>query len=400
MPSAKDSTGLQFSSALSTKADTSQAIDEVCRLAAEKLEGTPDLAVVFVSQHHGPDFAAAAKQISRLTKTACLVGCSGESIVGTGREVEEAPALSLWLARMPGVSIAPMHLEFERTPEGGTFVGWPDELPEVWPEGSTLLVLGEPFSFPADVLLARLNEDRPKTLVMGGMASGGHSPGECCVMLGDKEFRSGAAAVLLDGPVSVKAVVSQGCRPIGRHYVVTKAEQNVIFELSGKPPLEQFQELFGTLSQNEKQLVEQGLHVGQVINEYQDKFGRGDFLVRNVVGADRNSGAIAIGDFVRVGQTVQFHLRDAQSADEELRELLTNARDSGGQSPAGALMFTCNGRGTRLFREENHDAGAVQHMLGEIPLAGFFAQGEIGPIGGRSFLHGFTASIALFSPRP
>jgi small ligand-binding sensory domain FIST len=140
--------------------------------------------------------------------------------------------------------------------------------------------------------------------------------------------------------------------------------------------------------------------VGQVINEYQEKFGRGDFLVRNVVGADRNSGAIAIGDFVRVGQTVQFHLRDAQSADEELRELLAVVRDSGGPSPAGALMFTGNGRGTRLFSKPHHDAGAVQQTLGEIPLAGFFAQGEIGLIGGRSFLHGFTASVALFSPRP
>jgi len=148
MPSTETSTELQFASALSVKSDTSQAIDEVCRLAADQLNGPPDLAVVFASAHHGPDFGALAKQISRLTKTACLVGCCGESIVGTGREVEEEPALSLWLARMPGVSITPMHLEFERTPEGGTFVGWPDSLPPVWPEGSTLLLLGEPFSFP------------------------------------------------------------------------------------------------------------------------------------------------------------------------------------------------------------------------------------------------------------
>jgi len=218
-------------------------------------------------------------------------------------------------------------------------------------------------------------------------------------MLGEEEFRSGAVAVLVHGPVEIRAVVSQGCRPIGRHFVVTKAEQNVILELSGKPPLAQLQEVFDTLTPREQELVQSGLHVGRVINEYQETFGRGDFLVRNVVGADRKSGAIAIGDFVRPGQTVQFHIRDAETADEELRELLSAARDSGGGSPLGALMFTCNGRGTRMFSQPHHDAGALGEVLGGIPLAGFFAQGEIGPVGGHSFLHGFTASIALFSPR-
>jgi len=190
-------------------------------------------------------------------------------------------------------------------------------------------------------------------------------------------------------------VVSQGCRPIGRPFVVTKAERNVILELGGAPALAKLRELFAELAPDDQRLAQQGLHVGQVINEYQEAFGRGDFLVRNVQGVDPDTGAIAIGDFVRVGQTVQFHVRDAETADEDLNALLASARQSAGGDCQGALVFTCNGRGTRLFDEPHHDAGCLARHF-DVPAAGFFAQGEIGPIGGKNFLHGFTASIALF----
>jgi small ligand-binding sensory domain FIST len=178
--------------------------------------------------------------------------------------------------------------------------------------------------------------------------------------------------------------------------VVTKAEQNIISELGGKPALEQLRAVFRTLAPEEEEMVQRGLHVGRAISEYRDHFGRGDFLVRNVVGADPQSGAIGIGDLVRTGQTVQFHVRDARTADEDLRELL--AAGDRNRPPLGALLFTCNGRGTRLFPAPHHDAQAVRQAFGEVPVAGLFAQGEIGPIGGQNFLHGFTASIALFEP--
>jgi small ligand-binding sensory domain FIST len=294
-----------------------------------------------------------------------------------------------------------MHLELEQTPEGGTIVGWSDRLPPRWPADSGMLLLGEPFSFPADLLLERLNEDQPGVPVMGGMASGGWTAGQNRVFLNDEMLDSGAVAIWLHGAIRLRSIVSQGCRPIGRHFVVTKAERNVIFELSGQPALKQLSEIFQTLSPEEQQLARNGLHVGRVINEYQDEFHRGDFLVRNVLGVDSSTGAIAIGDFVRAGQTVQFHLRDAASADEDLRELLgaaaSTADDSAGSR--GALLFTCNGRGTRLFDAPHHDAGALQSALGDVPVAGFFAQGEAGPVGGKNFLHGFTASVALFEPK-
>jgi small ligand-binding sensory domain FIST len=390
--------GLRFASALSTVADTRQAANEVCEAAAEQLNSPADLAVAFASPHHAQGFDLLASTLAKRTGARVLLGVTGESIVATAREIEEQPAVSLWLASMPGVTVHPLHLEFERTSEGGTFVGWPDELAGEWPVGAALVLLADPFSFPADVLLERLNEDRPNVPVLGGMASGGHSPGECRLLLGGDVCEHGAVGALVYGPLSVRAVVSQGCRPIGRPFVVTKAERNVIFELGGRPPLAQLQDIFDKLSPREQKLAQQGLHVGRVVNEYQGQFVRGDFLVRNCIGADRQTGAIAIGDFVRPGQTVQFHVRDAQTADEDLRELLLASRQVGHET-RGALLFTCNGRGTRLFDRPHHDAGVLAEVLGDVPVAGFFAQGEIGPIGGKNFLHGFTASAALFGSR-
>ena len=389
---------LRFAATLSTLPDARQAANEVCAAAGEKLAAPVSLAIVFVSSHHAAELEAIAGEIRQRLSPGCLLGCTGESIVGVAREVEDEPAVSLWLASLPGVSLEPMHLQFQQTPEGPTITGWPDDMPEVWPQGSALLLLGEPFSFPADWLLERLNEDRPGAPVIGGMASGAHSPGGNRLLLDDRVFDQGAVAALVHGPVRIETVVSQGCRPVGRTFVVTKAEQNVILELSGKPPLEQLQAVFDELPPEEQQLVQRGLHVGRVINEYQEQFARGDFLVRNCLGADRKTGALAIGDYVRPGQTVQFHVRDARTADEDLRELLRSAREKRNSPAAGALLFTCNGRGTRMFDSPHHDAAALADLLGEIPLAGFFAQGEIGPIGGKNFVHGFTASAALFSP--
>jgi small ligand-binding sensory domain FIST len=403
-PSPDDASGLpagaspsqprpRFASALSTSPETAAAIDEVCTRAKEDLATPPDLAVVFFSSHHSSQAETICGEIMGRLSPGCLLGCSGEPIVGNDREIEGDAGLALWLAALPGVSLHPLELEFANTPDGGTLLGWPEDLSGAWPAGSTLILLADPFSFPADWLLERFNEDQPGVPVLGGMASGAASPGRNRLIMGHKVVSSGAVGALIHGAIHIRAVVSQGCRPIGRPYVVTKAEQNVIAELSGKPPLLQLQELFDELTPYDQQLVQKGLHLGLVINEYQDRFDRGDFLVRNCVGADRETGALAIGDYLRTGQTVQFHVRDAVTADEDLRELL---RQAGGG--AAALLFTCNGRGTRLFDVPNHDAGLVREALGKIPVAGFFAQGEMGPIGGKNFLHGFTASAAVFQP--
>jgi small ligand-binding sensory domain FIST len=383
-------------SALSTVSDCEQAVAQVCRQALGQLNGTPDLAVLFVSADRAGKCDQIAEDVCDRLGTDRLMGCTGESIVGTGQEVEGQTALSLWLARMPGTEVLPMHLAFERTVEGGSIVGWPDSLIQGWPSPASMLVLGDPFSFPADVLLDRMNEDRPGVSVIGGMASGGAAPGESRLLFGRQALDTGAVAVLLSGAIQPRSIVSQGCRPIGKHFVITKAERNVVYQLGGKPAVVQLHEILVQLPTSEQEMVRNGLHLGRVVSEYQDRFDHGDFLVRNVMGIDRESGALVIGDYVRVGQTVKFHIRDWRTADADLVQMLAESRQTAIGQPLGALLFTCNGRGTRLFPEPHHDALAIRNSFGEIPLAGFFAAGELGPVAGKNFVHGFTASIAIF----
>ena len=390
---------LAFASALSTNPHSLAALDEVVALAQEQLPAEPTLALLFLSANH---IAAANEIASKLCTqlgTENVIGCSGESIVGVGTEIEMASAMSLWVASLPRTTVLPMRLEFVRAAEGGTIVGWPDELPDVWPAGSALLTLGDPFTFPPELLLERINEDQPAVSVIGGMASAATQPGENCLMFGSKVYRDGAVAVLVHGDVAIRSIVSQGCRPIGEHFVITKAERNVIQELGGVPAYQRLIEVYATLATHEQEMLRRGLHVGRVVCEYQDKFEQGDFLVRNVMGVDQESGAIVLGDYVRPGQTVQFHVRDADTADGELKQMLATMKHAPEAEPRAALLFTCNGRGTRLFPEPNHDAEAIGVALGNSPLAGFFAAGEMGPIGGKNYLHGFTASIAVFEAK-
>ncbi len=374
----------------------SRDVRQACNSIQSELGGPADLAFAFVSAAHRDDMAAIGSQVCEQLGTTALLACTAESLACNGKEYEEPGGVALWAGRFPGAQITPMHLSFASTPEGGVFLGWPDQLPDAWPAGAALLLLADPFSFPADVLLAQLNESQRGVPVIGGMASGGMSPGENRLLLGANEIESGAVAVLVHGAVNATSVVSQGCRPIGQPFVVTKAERNIIVELGGRPALAQLQELFEKLSPEEQQLARGGLHVGQVIDEYREEFERGDFLVRNVQGVDPQNGAIAIGDWVRAGRTVQFHVRDAATADEDLDALLSAAHQGPTGDCAGSLLFTCNGRGTRLFEQPHHDAAALARHWPDLPTAGFFAQGEIGPIGGKNFVHGFTASIALF----
>jgi small ligand-binding sensory domain FIST len=232
-----------------------------------------------------------------------------------GQELEGVPAISLWLAHLPGTSVTPMHLEFVRAPEGGSLVGWPDSLPAQWPEGSALLVMGDPYSFPSELLLELANDEHPGIPVIGGMASSASQPGENLLICGEQAHDRGAVAALVHGALRIRSLVSQGCRPIGQPYVVTKAERNVIHQLGGMPAYQRLVEVYKTLAVREQQMMQRGLHVGRVQSEYREHFEQGDFLVRNVVGIDEESGAIAIGDYVRTGQTVQFHVRDAETAD-------------------------------------------------------------------------------------
>lgn len=392
---------MPFAAALSTRAATPDALAEVCDRVGEELGGSPDLAVAFFSPHHEAE-PIARELASRLSPRATL-GCIAEAVIGNGREVEGQPAISVWAGKWPGtVRLAPFHLTLERTADGPGLLGWPDALGRdpgrdpFAPARSAVLLLGDPFSFPTEAFLARMNEESPGLPVLGGMASGIRGAGQARLVQDGEVRTGGAVGVFLDGDLGLRWIVSQGCRPIGKHMVITKAEDNVIQELGGKTPFEQLRLLWDTLSPEEQQLFQQGLHIGRVLNEYQGEFQRGDFLVRNVVGLERQSGALIITDHVRVGQTVQFQVRDAASADEDLHALLQLDLHAHERRPAGGLVFSCNGRGSRLFGAADHDAAAIRQEAGPIPLAGFFAMGELGPVGGQNFIHGFTASVALF----
>ncbi len=387
---------MPFLSLLSTLADTAQALQEIRRQIVAQWTGTVEVALSFFSMHHLAAVEKIALSLSEMNPRA-LLGCPGETIIGNDREVEQGPALCVWLGRWTeAIEVTPFHLALEQTSEGYSLLGWPDELVEATPSESLLLALADPFTLPVDDFLSQINDEHSGLPVVGGMASGGREPGVHRLILGKRVLSEGAIGVLLQGPIRCRHVVSQGCRPIGKPLVITKARDNMILELGGKPPLAQLQLLWPELNPRDQQLVQQGLHVGRVINEYQEGFQRGDFLVRNVIGIDRNTGALAITERVRVGQTVQFHVRDATTADEDLRLLLQSQSKAHATKPQGALLFSCNGRGTRLFPAPHHDAATIQSECGPVPLGGFFAQGELGPIGGQNFIHGFTASVALF----
>jgi small ligand-binding sensory domain FIST len=368
--------------------------EAVAQAVADLGHDSADLGVVFVSASFGETIRPALELITDFVPATHVIGTTAEGVLAGGDEYENRPAVAVWLARLPGATIVPLALEYRQNADGGLFAGWPESLAGAWPSDAAVVLLADPFSFPVDAFVTRMEEEHPGVPIVGGMASGGNQPGSNTLIASRQTFDAGAVGVVLGRGIHVRPVVSQGCRPIGRPFVITKSRENLIIELGGLPALARLREIYGELDEGDRDLVRSSLHIGRAASEYRDTFRRGDFLVRNVVGADPDSEVIAVGDLVRTGQTVQFHVRDAASADEDLRELLGNHADA--PRPAGALVFTCNGRGSRLFAEPSHDAKCLQDCLGPIPAAGFFAQGEIGPIGDRTFLHGFTASIALF----
>jgi small ligand-binding sensory domain FIST len=387
---------MPFAASLSRATNTSDAIRSVMEEVRGGLRGAePDISFLFVNHGHQDAFPKLASRICEATGTKLLIGCTGETIIGGEQEIESGPALSLWSAILPGARVEPFTANFERTVDGIVTSGLPAFASEE-PQLRAVFLLADPFSSAPHTVLDHVDAEAPGVPVLGGLASGGHRAGENRLFYNSHEVRHGAIGLIVRGGPRIRSVVSQGCRPIGTHYVITRAEDNVVHALGGVPPMQRLRELFDTLSDRDAQLVRMGLHLGLAMSEYQDRFDRGDFLISNVTGADPETGSIALGTQVRVGQTVRFHVRDAETADEDLRGLLQADHAAQTAQPQAGLLFSCNGRGTRLFSEPNHDAAAVQKVAGPIPLAGFFAQGELGPISGRNYVHGFTASIALF----
>lgn len=391
----------RFASALSVASRSEDALLEVVAGLEAGLDGArPDLALAFVSHHHGSAIEDLGPRLARALKTPLVIGCTGESIVGGTREIEKGPALSAFAAVMPGTRLRPF----------ATLAAAEDEttlrfegLPEVEdPARASILVLADPFAFPAAEFLEIVNDKFAGVPAMGGMASGGSGPGQNLLFTQQGVFEGGAVGVVIEGDVEVRPVVSQGCRPVGKPFVITGARENFVLKLGGRPALEVLVEVAKGLSPADQKLLERGPFLGLAVDPTKSAFERGDFLVRGIMGLEQGERAIVVADgSIRSGLTVQFLVRDAGTAGEDLAQLV-HARGGSAADPRelGALFFTCNGRGTRMFGRPDHDVSCVLGAFGApVPAAGFFAAGEIGPVAGRNFLHGFTASVAVLGQR-
>ncbi len=339
-----------------------------------------DVAFVFVSAEHAAEAEQVAAQVVRELSPGVLVGASTEAVIGAGHEFEGRPAVSVLAASLGSGTARARHIA---AGDAGLL-----EL------AGPAVIVADPYTFPIERLLDDLN-DAGAAVAVGGLASGGRGAGEHALLCGEEVHREGAVIVDLSGPVELRALVSQGCAPIGPEMVVTQAESNVIHELAGRPAYGKLVEIVSTLDPQQAELARRGVLAGLVIDENRVDYGPDDYLVRGILGGDPESGAIAVGDVPRVGQTFRFHVRDASTADAGLRAALEDGVALPGRV-SGGLLFACNGRGTGLFGRPDHDAAATAAALGGAPVAGMFCAGEIGPVGGRTFLHGFTATLALF----
>jgi small ligand-binding sensory domain FIST len=370
----------------------SEAASAAAEEALAGLQGEhPDLALAFVSEQYTLRAEEVVAGLQAALGGVALIGCVAEGVIGGPREVEDQAAVSLWLASGLG-PVETFAAEYLATPSGGLFAGHRFEK-----GGGPYLLLCDPFSFPAEQLLQYMAGNLAGVEVAGGMASGGLAKRQSQLFLDAAVLTTGAVGANLAG-AKVDLLVSQGCRPIGSPYTVTSAEGNIIHAMGGTPPLERLQALVERLPERDRALLAGGgVQVGLVIDEYRAELGRGDFLVRGIAALGPSTGSIAVGAEVEVGQTVQFQVRDAASAHEDLSLALERELAKlEGRQPAGALVFSCNGRGTHLFDEPDHDARMVTKILGEIPLAGAFCAGELGPVAGRNFLHAFSCVVAVF----
>ena len=401
--------GMKWASALATDADTDIALNNaIQRISAELRGSQPDVAFLFVSPHHQATYARSGALVAKRLNPAHLLGCSGGGIIGGGHEMEHRPAISIVAAVMPGVTIAPFHLDDENLPG-------PDDGPRHWEKAvgvraaddPQFVILADPFSMMhAEDMLRGFDYAFPKSAKIGGLASGANGPGQNALYLDHGFHRTGTVGLAFSGALSVDTLVAQGCRPIGKPMQVTRCQKNLLVELDKKPALAMLAELFEAATEREQELIRTSLFLGIVMDPF--KAGEpkpGDFLIRNLVGMDSQRGVLAIGAILDVGQTVQFHLREAAAASSDLEAVLRRysterLNETKGEAlpapPRGALLFSCLGRGEQLYGKPDHDIGAFASELGQVPLGGFFCNGEIGPVGGTTYLHGFTSCFGIF----
>ena len=395
---------MQWASALSQQTTLRQALDECAApIRASMGDTAADLAVVFASSEYASDYADLPAMVAEmLGPQALLLGCTGGGIIGGGTEIEQEPAVSITVASLPGVNIKPIRLDGDALPDM-------DAPPDRWHEAlgvdpsdePQFVLLADPMSFPAQNLLLGMDYAFPSAAKIGGLASAGQGARQNGLFLGRDYHDSGAVGVALSGNIIVETVVAQGCRPIGSPMRITKSDRNFLVELDGQQPFNVLRSIFQDAGQRDRELMQNSLFLGVVMDALIDEPQQGDFLIRNVMGMDQRSGVMAIGEMLKEGQLVQFHLRDAETSADDLTAVLERYAIDNRENPAhGALLFSCLGRGKYLYGKSNHDTEVFQEKVGAaVPLGGFFCNGEIGPVSGTTFLHGYTSSFGIFRPR-
>jgi small ligand-binding sensory domain FIST len=392
---------LFFASAASDALEHEEAVNECLERLGEQLQGRrADALFVFASPHHRDAYSFILESLKASLDPGCLLGCSGGGVIGGGRELEDLPGLSVTAAVLPGVRLKLMHLGDEDLPG-------PDAPPKAWEEALGVLasdkpqfiLLASPFMGKAEDLLGGLDYAFPLAHKIGGIASGLRHVSERVLFLDGQRFHDGALLMSLCGAVRIDSLVAQGCRPVGGVYTITRCERNLIHDLDGAPALKALQRIYDVSDARTRELLQRALFVGLVTDELRVSEPKpGDYLIRNVVGSDRERGSLAVGAMLRDGQRLQFHVRDAETADEDLRKVLARFKAEQPQVKVrGALLFSCMGRGEHLFGEADHDSQAFAEAFGNSSLGGFFCNGEIGPVGSNTYIHGFTSSFGVFS---
>lgn len=392
---------MRWVSALSEAATLPQALEDVIASLHRQLEGQkPDLLLVFVSSDFLPGYDSIAPRLQAELAPRLVLGCSGGGVVGQGREIEHRSALSVTAAVLPDVTLTPFRVAEGALPGlDGSPRQWQDLAGVAPTENPQFILLADPFSIRIENLLMGLDYAFTKSVKVGGLASGARQPGENALFLNSVCYRSGAVGVALTGNIALDALVAQGCRPIGKPMRVTACDRNILTELDGQRPLDILRNLYTSLDTRDQGLLHNALFLGLVMDPLKSHFTQGDFLIRNIVGLDTDKGILAVGTLLRKGQLVQFHLRDAETSKGDLEQMLVAyAGRPNREHVAGALLFSCLGRGEHLYGQTNHDSALFQQKLGQLPMAGFFCNGEIGPVGGTTYLHGYTSCFALFRP--
>lgn len=388
---------MRFASATTTERGIDSAVTALVHQVRAQIDAPPfDLVLCFLSSHFNPIASFIADRLRAELEPRVFLGCTCEGVIGKDQELEHRPSITLLAAQLSQVDLFPFVLDrddwdaLDDNARFGELLGAPADT-------RLFMLIGDPYSTPMDRLLDAFNTCYAGVPIVGGMASGATHPGGNTLLWNERAFTGGTIGVALAGNFDFDVIVSQGCRPFGGKFTVTEADGNVIAEIDGQPPLPVIERLIEQLSEADRDLLKNGLFVGRAVGGDKAMLGRGDFLVRSFMGADRTSGAIAIGDYIHTGEIIQFHLRDQNTATEDLEMLLLpQTLDA---PPRGGILFSCNGRGTRLYDHPNGDITTIQNMLDGVNLAGFFCAGELGPIGGKNFLHGHTASLVLFRPR-